>query len=237
MSLRRFLNRPGPVRVVWRPLYEFGYACLRAAVAMFCAPFFRQRRMGRDPGYDRGGVIYCPNHESYLDPAFVQLAIKRRVTFVMTNDFYKLALGRWFFALVGAIPVNGGKLARTGIRRAGALVRAGHAIVIFPEGGLTRDGLRRRGQRGIAVLARRTGAPVVPVGIVGSRKAWGYGATAPNRSHVRVAFGKALRWDGARTPPPRAEERAFADAVMERIEQTIDRIHREYPHLWAPTPA
>ena len=209
------------------------YACLRAAVAMFCAPFFRQRRLGPDPDFD-GGVIYAPNHESYLDPAFVQLSIRRRVTFVMTNDFYKKPAGRWFFKLVGAVPVNGGKLARSGIRRAEALVRAGHAIVIFPEGGLTRDGRRRRAQRGISILARRTAAPVVPVGIVGSRKAWGYGATMPSRTHVRVTFGRAMRWPGRRGGATRDEERAFADRVMQNIERTIERIHAECPHLWAP---
>lgn len=230
--VRRFLNRPGIIQKIWLPCYEFGYACLRAAVAMFCAPFFRQRRIGRDPGYDAGGVIYCPNHESYFDPAFVQLSIKRRVTFVMTNDFYKRALGRWFFLLVGAIPVNGGRLAKTGLRRATALVKAGHAVVIFPEGRLSRDGTRSRGQRGVAILARRSGAPVVPVGIVGSRKAWGYGARMPSRTHVRVAFADEMRWPADKTDPTREEERAFAGELMENIERTIADIRSKCPHLF-----
>ena len=75
-------------------------------------------------------MIFCANHASYLDPAFVQIVIRRRVTFVMTNDFYRLPWGRWFFDLVGAIPVGGARLSRTGVRRTIAHVKRGHSVVV-----------------------------------------------------------------------------------------------------------
>ena len=79
----------------------------------------------------RTAVVLCPNHSSYLDPAFVQLTVRRRLTFVMTNDFYSLPGARWFFKLVGAIPVGRGRMSRKGLRRAMALVKRGHVAFSF----------------------------------------------------------------------------------------------------------
>ena len=161
MGIVARLNRPGRRGRAWRLAYEAGYACLRGVTALIFGPFFRVRRIGPPPPLPEGGVVLCPNHASYLDPAFVQLCMPRRVTFVMTNDFYANRWGRWFFGLVGAVPVGPGRQARAGLRRAIALARRGHAVVLFPEGRLSRDGTMHRGQRGIAILARRDGGEEV----------------------------------------------------------------------------
>jgi 1-acyl-sn-glycerol-3-phosphate acyltransferase len=160
------------------------------------------------------GVIICPNHASYLDPLFVQLVIPRRVTFVMTNDFYRKPWGRWFFKLVDAIPVGGWRLSRAGMRRAVAHVKCGRSVVIFPEGRLSRNGKLGNAKRGIARVAGRSGATVYPVAILGSARAWPPGSSRPGVAKVRLKFGKPLRFDG--NPDPDAQQ-AFADEVMRRI--------------------
>ncbi len=143
------------------------------------------------PRLPRGGLLLCPNHQSYLDPAFVQLVVPRRVTFVMTNDFYAVPFARGFFRLVGAIPVARGRMAYRSMRRAAALLRLGRTVlVVFAEGRLSIDGSMHRFQRGIAVLARRGRAPVVPVAIDGSLRAWPRGARWLRRSDVRIALGR-----------------------------------------------
>jgi 1-acyl-sn-glycerol-3-phosphate acyltransferase len=159
-------------------------------------------------------VILCPNHQSYLDPAFVQLVVRPRLTFVMTNDFYSVRGASWFFRLVGAIPVGAGRLSWGGMRRAAALLRLGRTLVLFPEGRLSVDGRLGRGQRGVAVVARRGRAPVIPVAIEGSLRAWPRGARWLRRSDVRVAFGAPLRFEG---PADRPTEQAFVDEVLARI--------------------
>ena len=223
-KIRRILNRPGTARGrFWRRIYEVGYLGFKASVMLCTSPIFRVRRRNVPPRVDGKRVIFCPNHESYLDPAFLQMVLRRRVTFVMTNDFYKLRVGRWFFALVNAIPVSGGRLARTGLKRAIAMVKREQAICIFPEGRLSRDGTRGPGQRGIAVLARRTGAWIIPVGIVGSRRAWPHDAKVPRAARISVVFGDPLRWEGLTDKKPdRASERAFAAKIMARIEDALD---------------
>ena len=209
--------------------YEFGYLCLKAFVLIITGPLFRVRRVGSEPDWPPGGAILCPNHQSYLDPPFVQLVLKRRVFFVMTNEFYVNPWGRWFFKLVGAIPVGKGRTSREGIRRAVALIRKGHAVVIFPEGRLSQDGSMGKGQRGVALVARQTNAPVFPVGIAGSIRAWPKGRRYPGRAHVRIAFGRPMQWSANPNNRMRHEELVFVERLMERIQVQHVRARRAVP--------
>ena len=210
----RFVDERALIARVWQGIYEFFYAGLKGATALLFRPLFRARVIGKRPHLPHGGVLLCPNHQSYLDPAFVQLVTPRRVTFVMTNAFYASRYARWFFRLVGAMPVGSGRLALTTTRRAAALLRMGNALVVFPEGKLSVDGTLSPAQRGIALLARRGRVPVVPVAIEGSRNAWPRGAKWLRRADVRVAFGAPLRCDSA---GGRVADQRFADDVLERI--------------------
>jgi 1-acyl-sn-glycerol-3-phosphate acyltransferase len=198
----------------WLWSYEACYACFRGIVTLMFRPIFLVRRVGPAPRLPRGGVLLCPNHQSYLDPAFLQLTLSRRVTFVMTHVFYRLLPTKVFFMLVGAIPVGTGRTSWGGMRRAAAILRRGGALVVFPEGRLSEDGTLHRAQRGIAALARRGRAPVVPVAIEGSLRAWPKGARWLRRSDVRVAFGEAIPWPEEAT---REGDQAFADRVMEEV--------------------
>lgn len=195
-------------------LYEVVYFGIESGTRLLCRVLFLVRRVGAAPALPKGGVLLCPNHQSYLDPPFVQLVVPRRVTFVMTNDFYRARYANWFFRLVGALPVGVGADARTTLRRATALLRTGAAVVVFPEGRLSTDGILQRPQRGVAILARRTGVPVVPVAIEGSRRAWPKGRRWGRRADVRIAFGPPMVWTGS---GGRQAEQEFADRLMASI--------------------
>lgn len=198
----------------WRALYTFGYGCIEGTARLLFRPLFRVRAVGRRPRLPAGGVLLCPNHQSYLDPALLQLVLRRRLTFVMTNDFYAVRGARSFFRLVGALPVARGRMAWESMRRAAALARVGAAVVVFPEGRLSVDGAVNPFQRGVGMLARRARVPVVPVAIEGSRRAWPRGAKWLRRADVRVAVGDAM-------PPPvagkRDDDQAFADGVRAAV--------------------
>jgi 1-acyl-sn-glycerol-3-phosphate acyltransferase len=204
----------------WHGVYEFFYAGLKGGTTILFRALFRVRAIGPARLPD-GGVLLCPNHQGYLDPTFVQLTARRRLTFVMTNDFYSSPWARWFFRLVGALPLGAGRQALTTTRRAVALLRLGHALVVFPEGRLSTDGSLSRGQRGIALLARRGRVPVVPVAIEGSRRAFGKGMPWMRRAHVRLAFGDPIRIGHGEG---RESDQRFADDVMARVAALRERI-------------
>jgi 1-acyl-sn-glycerol-3-phosphate acyltransferase len=194
-------------------------------VLMLFRPLFLVRRVGPLPGLPDGPILFCSNHASYLDPAFLQLVISRRVVFMMTSDFYRRWWGRWFFRLVGAIPVGRGRRAQRGMEQAVAVLRAGGAIGIFPEGRLSRDGSVGPAQRGIAILARMGHAAVAPMGIWGNRRAWPRGASWFRLSDVRVAFAPVLPAAAAEALRGREDERRFAAEVRDRILRARERAH------------
>lgn len=213
---------PPPLHRAWRWAYEVGYRGVEALTRLLFRPLFRVRRAGPTPPLPAGGVLLCPNHQSYLDPVFVQLVVPRRVTFVMTNDFYAARAARPFFRLVGAIPVAPGRMAWTSMRRAAALLRLGRTVVVFPEGRLSLDGSTHRFQRGIGLLARRARVPVVPVAIEGSRRAWPKGARWWRRADVRLAWGEPRVHTSS---ADREGDQAFAD----EIRRDVDRLRRRLP--------
>jgi 1-acyl-sn-glycerol-3-phosphate acyltransferase len=223
VSLARVLNRPGRFGRAWRATYEVGYVALRSMVLLAFRPLFLVRREGPEPRWPTGGFLLCPNHTSFLDPGFVQMVVPRRVTFVMTNEFYVRAAGRWFFALVGAVPMAPGRMGHRGLRRAAALLRRGHVVVLFPEGRISVDGRPGHAHRGVGTLARLGRVPVIPVGIRGAAPTWPPEARWFRRSDVRVRFGEPLAWNGLGmdipAPERRERERAFALTLMEHIRQ------------------
>ncbi len=222
-----------PVRL-YRFGYEHVYRWFKGVVTILTGPLFRVRRVGPRTKLPPGGIIICANHASYLDPPFIQMVVRRRLVFVMTNEFYKKRLGRWFFKLVDAVPIGSGRMARSGLKRAIAHVRRGQAVGIFPEGRLTRDGKPNKAQRGIAIVARRTGATIYPAGIAGSMRAWRHGAKRPRRAHVRIKFGAPVRWADGPWTPTRADEQAFADMLLARSLELKDWIETNAPSPFDP---
>ncbi len=217
MGLASVLNRPGRLGALWRSAYEAGYMLLCALVLLLFRPLFGVRRVGPPPRLPHGGLLLCANHTSYLDPAFLQLGLRRRVTFLMTNEFYARPAAHWFFALVGAIPMSAGRMGHAGLRRAAAHLKRGHVVALFPEGRLSRDGRPGPAHRGVGFLARRTGALVVPAGIRGAFEVWPRGAGWFRHGSVRVLFGSPLAWSAQPGVEPKEQERAFARQVMGRI--------------------
>lgn len=209
-------SQPGPVRRVVMGAYELGYRGLRIVVLLFFRPLFLVRRVGRPPPLPRGPLIVCANHASWFDPVFLQLVLRRRIVFVMTNDFYVLPLARWFFWAARAIPVASGRMAKTGLDRALAQLRKGRVIGIFPEGRLSPDGSLGRPQRGVALLARMGRAAILPAGIFGNHRAWSRDAGWGRRSDVRVSFGPLLP-PPPLPPPGREAERDYARQIMEAV--------------------
>ena len=144
----------------------------------------------------RGGAIVAANHTSLADPPILQAFVPRHLTFLMTDKYHHIAAVRWFVRFWGVVVVREAGLNRDAMWSALAALERGDALGIFPEGGLSRDGQIHRPLPGIALLARRAGVPVVPVGLAGIERLLPPDTWAFGRSRIALAVGEPILPEG-----------------------------------------
>jgi 1-acyl-sn-glycerol-3-phosphate acyltransferase len=176
---------------------------------------------GRDNVPRRGSVIIACNHRSFLDSIFIPLVVHRRVTFVAKAEYFDDPKTAWFFRGVGQIPIRreGGSASERALASATEVLENGKVFAIYPEGTRTRDGLLHRGHTGIARLAMRCNAPIVPVGMIGSDEVQPVDSKLPKfGKHVTIRFGPPIdpeRYRGLEND--RLALRELTDEVMYEI--------------------
>ena len=165
----------------------------------------------------RGPVIFAANHASHVDTPLVLTSLPERLrhrTAVAAGADYFFDT-RWKGALwaftIGAIPIERVRVSPQSTRLAAQLIAEGWSLVIFPEGGRSVDGWGQAHRAGAAHLALRTGTPVVPVHLEGTRRILKKGARQMRPSTTQVTFGRPLHVTAGES------SRAFAA----RIERSI----------------
>jgi len=146
-----------------------------------------------------GPVILAANHLSFVDSMIIPIVVPRRVYFLAKAEYFegtgfRGALSRWFFTGMGNIPVRRGqgRSARDSLDTVIKVLADGDAFGIYPEGTRSLDGMLHRGRTGVARIALESGAPVVPIGLVGTDKVMAVGRKLPKIVPVTVRFGKPL---------------------------------------------
>ncbi len=149
-------------------LYPVVRGVLRPAVRVFWRPTVT----GMENVPTSGPALLAANHISVLDSVFMIPTLPRRITYIGKAEYLDSWKTRIFFRGLGAIPVDrsGGDAAAAALDAAAKVLEQGGLFGIFPEGTRTRDGFLHRGKTGVARLAMRTGAPVVPIGLRGLDK-------------------------------------------------------------------
>jgi 1-acyl-sn-glycerol-3-phosphate acyltransferase len=172
-----------------------------------------------------GPVIVASNHLSFADSMVIPIVVPRKVVFLAKEDYFtgtgvKGALVRGWFEGIGMVPVDRDdtRSALASLDIALDVLGRGEAFGIYPEGARSRDGRLYRGRTGVAHLALTSGAPVVPVGLIGTERLQPVGATVPRLARVTIRFGTPIdvggRFDGV--PLGRAR-REVTDEVMAAI--------------------
>ena len=154
----------------------------------------RIRSSGESNVPPSGGVLFCPNHISDADPPAIFVTTPRRAWFVGKSELFEIPVLGWFFAHFQGFPIKRDSADRAALRRIEALLKSGQPVVLFPEGRLSEDGTLQRVQPGAALLALRTGVPIVPVGIQNTNLVVPYGDLLPRFSprSVQVTYGSPI---------------------------------------------
>jgi len=174
-----------------------------------------------------GGVLLASNHLSFVDSVVIPVVAPRKVVFLAKEEYFtgtgvRGVLSKAWFEGLGMVPVNreDTRSALDSLDIALEVLGRGEAFGIYPEGTRSRDGRLYRGRTGVAQLALVSGAPIVPVGLIGTEQLQPVGARLPRLAKVTVRFGEPIhvagRYDGV--APGRAR-REITDRVMEAIQR------------------
>ena len=137
-----------------------------------------------------GPVILASNHAAHMDPPYLSQIMDRQLHMMAKEELFKVPiLGRYIRALA-AFPVKRGTADRAALREAVDRLKQGHVLGIFPEGTRSQDGALGAAEKGFALIARQTGAPIVPVAIQGTNAILPKGAKWPRHHHVTITIGR-----------------------------------------------
>ena len=166
--------------------------------------------------------IVVANHASYIDAIVLGSACPRRLNFLITRPIYRLFRLKWFYYMMGSIPLSADVPDPRALKHALQMLAVDEAVGIFPEGERMPGGSLGEGKSGVAFLAARSGVSVIPAAIIGAHRVMPVGANFPRPCPVQVVFGEVISFPPYTTRRPTREQLdLFADEVMSRIRDLL----------------
>ena len=196
------------------------YEPVRSVVVPYSLLAFRARAIGTE-NVPNGPAILAPNHGSFMDHFFVAAFIRRRVRFMAKSQLFKPGIAEYIFNHGGVFPVRRGHHDEDAFITAFQLLGRREAVVMYAEGGRSRTGDIGDARPGVGRLALESGAPVVPIAILGSNQVRNWKRLQFPR--VTVQFGSPFRFERV--------ERTTREQQQEAAEYILDRIRELHAEL------
>jgi 1-acyl-sn-glycerol-3-phosphate acyltransferase len=199
------------------------YEVVRVVTVLHAVITFRARAIGSE-NVPAGPVIIAPNHASFMDHFFAGAFIRRRIQFMAKSQLFAPGPPQWTFSHGGVFPVRRGFADEEAFISAYTILERGGAIGMYCEGGRSRTGqVGAEARPGIGRLALESGAPVVPVAILGSHQVRNWRRLQFPR--VTVSYGRPLQFDVV-ADPTREQQQEAADLILERIREGHEELAR-----------
>jgi 1-acyl-sn-glycerol-3-phosphate acyltransferase len=194
------------------------YRFTKLVIGFILLVWTRKRVVGLENVPRRGPLILASNHVNLLDPPLLAVVLPRRIVYMGKIELWKTPIIGPLYTLAGFIPVRRFEGDLAALRKAEKTLRQNQVLGMFPEGTRSRKPGLGKGQPGTAIIALRSGAPIVPVAVTGTE-----GVAVPRSffriTRVRVVFGK---------PFELPKDRRLS---TEQVEQCTERIMKEIAAL------
>ena len=199
-----------------KPRQSFFYGCVSYLIVF---PIFRLLFRGQTIGISNlpkaGGVVVVSNHGSHLDPPILGHALGRPVAFMAKSELFKVPILSLIISACGAYPVKRGAGDREAIRNASNRLREGWATGVFLDGTRQENGRVNDPKAGAALLAARTGSPILPVAIINSHRAFPKGSLLPRFVSIHLRVGEIIQ-------PPKTKKREDLTSTTKEIQISIN---------------
>jgi 1-acyl-sn-glycerol-3-phosphate acyltransferase len=198
---------PQWVLEIFRPIVGFG-----------CRIFWRVRWTNVENIPTAGGVIIASNHQTYLDPFWISVPLKRPVRYLAWDAAFSWPIVGWLIQMLGSWPLPLEGTDPKPIRQSLQWVREGGAVVIFPEGGRgASDGTMRKFKPGAVRMALEAGVPILPVTIRGGHRIWPSNRIFPRLGRVEIIYHPLFVIE----PHEGDDQRAYARRATDALQQII----------------
>ena len=198
------------------PRQSFVYGCVSY---LFVFPVFRFLFRGQTIGLSNvpktGGVVVASNHGSHLDPPILGHALSRPVAFMAKSELFKVPILSYIISACGAYSVKRGAGDREALRTASSRLNEGWATGVFLDGTRQENGRVNDPKAGAALLAARTGCPILPVAIVNSHRAFPKGSILPRFIPIHLKVGELIQ-------PPLTRKREDLVSTTKAIQFSIN---------------
>ncbi len=198
------------------------YKIVYILLVVFMKVLYRFEITGKRNIPKTGPVIIAPNHMSYLDPIMVALVSGQRPLNSMGKaSLLKIPVFGRFLRAVNTFPVNRGIVDKGAIVQSLKLLSNGEVLLIFPEGTRHRDGKLGKPFPGVSSIALKTGASIVPVGIIGTDKVLPNGSKLPRFPKLKAVIGEPIQVEKVATADRKEREAELTSRLMNEIENLI----------------
>lgn len=194
------------------PMYYAGWVSFRALYRFY----FGWRVFNAERVPVTGPVILASNHASFLDPPLVGAGLGRKINYLARDTLFRFPIVGWILRSWSAVPVDREGGGAAGLRAILDRLLGGGAIILFPEGTRTRDGNLQRAKSGIGLTVIKSAAPVVPVRVFGTYRAFGRHMRLPLPRRVAVKYGRPILFQELR-----AEAKACSKTRLKAIYQEV----------------
>jgi len=194
-------------------LKKFIYQCIRLSLLAIFKIFFRIKVKGKNNLPDEGPVILMSNHISAYDPPLLVAIFSRPVRFMAKKELFENPFMRFVLFLADAFPVDRSKNDITAVKKALSVLKDQEVLGLFPEGTRRAEGKLGNPKLGSVMLAIKSGAPIVPIGIKNIKK----------EGRITINIGEAFSMDQfSKRRLSKAERKKASKYIKDKIQKQLN---------------